>query len=404
MFRLVCMSCGETCSDLGAASCPHDGGVLDVLYSSAEIPIQPQLPGIWRYAARLPLTDPEHIVSLGEGGTPLLPSARLGPDIDLPQLYFKNEGLNPTGSYKDRIASVGISMMRQLGKRGWAAISSGNAGASLSAYGARADVAGYICTLERAPRAKIAQIMAYGPKVTAVRGLGYDPAIERAAWDNIAALCRARDWQMLITSRSDSPQSMEGAKTISYEICQQLDKGAPDLVYVPVGGGGLLSAIWKGFLEWREAGFIDRVPRMVAVQPEGCDPVAQAWRAGRSVQALDDCTSAVSGIILTSPPDGDLVLDALRESDGWAVSVADEATYQAQAEMAAGEGIFAEPAAAVPWAAVKADKRTGRLTGKEKVVSIVTGIGFKDSAALQRMTEATALPMIEADEILRLKA
>ena len=105
MFRLVCMNCGETCGDLGAASCPHDGGVLDVFYSSAEIPIQPQLPGIWRYAAHLPLTDPEHIVSLGEGGTPLLPSAQLGPDIGLPQLYFKNEGLNPTGSYKDRIAT-----------------------------------------------------------------------------------------------------------------------------------------------------------------------------------------------------------------------------------------------------------------------------------------------------------
>ena len=173
---------------------------------------------------------------------------------------------------------------------------------------------------------------------------------------------------------------------------------------MPVGGGGLISAIWKGFVEWRAAGYVDRVPRMVAVQPEGCDPVAQAWRAGRAVQALDDCTSAVSGIILTSPPDGELVLDTLRESAGWAVTVADETTYQAQAEMAAGEGIFAEPAAAVPWAAVKADKRTGRLTGAEKVVCIVTGIGFKDSAALQRMTEATALPMIEADEILRLKA
>ena len=117
---------------------------------------------------------------------------------------------------------------------------------------------------------------------------------------------------------------------------------------------------------------------MVAVQPEGCDPVAQAWRAGRSVQALDDCTSAVSGIILTSPPDGELVLDALRESAGWAVSVADETTYQAQAEMAAGEGIFAEPAAAVPWAAVKADKRTGRLTGEEKVVL------YRDRYRLQR--------------------
>jgi len=119
------------------ANCPHDGGVLDLRYQPAEISLQPQLPGIWRYAARLPLTDSKYIVSLGEGDTPLLPSSRLGPGSGMERLYFKNEGLNPTGSYKDRIASVGITYLRQLGRRAWAATSSGNAGAALAAYGAR---------------------------------------------------------------------------------------------------------------------------------------------------------------------------------------------------------------------------------------------------------------------------
>ena len=402
MFRLVCMTCGRTCDDLGAAKCPHDGGVLDVRYDSAEIPLQPQLPGIWRYAAHLPVSDPKHIVSLGEGDTPLLLSARLSAAIDLPQLYFKNEGLNPTGSYKDRIATVGITYLRQLGRRAWVATSSGNAGASLAAYGARAAVDGYLFTLERAPRAKIAQIIAYGPRVMSVRGLGYDPAVEAATWPNIAALCDANDWLMLITARSNSPHSMEGAKTISYEICQQLNGEVPDVVYVPVGGGGLLSSIWKGFLEWREAGYIDRVPRMVSVQAKGCDAVTQAWQAGRSVEALDDCSSMVSGIILTRPPDGDLVLDALRESNGWAVSVADGATYEAQAELASHEGLFVEPAGAVVWAAAKEDRRSGRLKGDENVVGILTGIGFKDNAAVKRMTDDTPLPVIEASEILEI--
>ncbi len=402
MFRMVCISCGRTCQDLGAATCPHDGGVLDVRYDSAEIPLQSELPGIWRFAAHLPLTNSKHIVSLGEGNTPLLPSSQLGADIKLPSLYFKNEALNPTGSYKDRIASVGITYLRQLGRRAWSAVSSGNAGASLAAYGASAAVDGYLFTLERAPRAKIAQIIAYGPRVMSVKGLGYEPAAEKATWDNIAALCQANNWLMLITARSNSPHSMEGAKTIAYEICQQLKADAPDVVYVPVGGGGLLSSIWKGFREWRAAGYIDRVPRMVAVQPLGCDPVTQAWQAGRAVKPLDDCASAVSGIILTSPPDGDLALNDLRESDGWALSIADDVTYQAQAELANREGLFVEPAAAVVWAAIKEDRRNGRLKGDENVVGVLTGIGFKDSAAVTRLTEKTQVPMIAASEILQI--
>ena len=403
MFQIVCMDCGRTCGDMTVANCPHDGAVLDLRYESAEIPLQPQLPGIWRYAARLPLTDEKHIVSLGEGDTPLLPSSQLGAGISLSRLYFKNEGLNPTGSYKDRIASVGISYLRQLGRRAWAATSSGNAGASLAAYGARAAVDGYLFTLERAPRAKIAQILSYGPQVMSVKRLGYDPGAEKATWANIAALCNANDWLMLITARSNSPHAMEGAKTVAYEICGQLHDEAPDVVYVPVGGGGLISSIWKGFNEWRAAGYIDRLPRMVAVQPLGCDPITQAWQADRPIEPLDDCKSALSGIILTSPPDGDLVLQDLRQSEGWALSIADEAAYQAQSELASREGLFVEPAAAVVWAAIKADRESGRLRGDENVVGILTGIGFKDSVAVQKMTDDKPLPMIESNEILHIK-
>ena len=403
MYQLVCMTCGRTCANMGAAACPHDGGFLDVLYDSADIPLNDELSGIWRYAAHLPLTDPAHIVSLGEGDTPLLRSARLGADVGLPQLYFKNEGLNPTGSYKDRIASVGISYLRGLGLSAWATVSSGNAGAALSAYGAGAGADGYVFTLERAPRAKIAQIIAYGPRILSVRGMGYDPKIDEETWENARKICEINNWLMLITARRYSPQSMEGAKTISYEICQQLKGDAPDVVYVPVGGGGLISSIWKGFREWRAAGHIDRLPRMVAIQPAGCDPLSQAWREDRAIEPLDDCASAVSGIILTAPPDGDLVLNDLRESDGWALSIADEVTYQSQAELAAREGLFVEPAAAITWAAVKADLAAGNLNGDEKVVCVLTGIGFKDSKAIQLMTEDAPVPLVEVEEIMRLE-
>ena len=403
MYQLLCMTCGRTCADMGAASCPYDGGFLDVVYDRAAIQLNDELPGIWRYAARLPLTDPAHIVSLGEGDTPLLRSARLGADIGLPELYFKNEGLNPTGSYKDRIAAVGISYMRQLGLSAWATVSSGNAGAALSAYGAQAGADGYVFTLERAPRAKIAQIIAYGPRILSVRGMGYDPKIDAETWENGRKICEINNWLMLITARRYSPQSMEGAKTIAYEICQQLNGQTPDVVYVPVGGGGLISSIWKGFREWRAAGHIERLPRMVAIQPRGCDPLTQAWLEERAIEPLQDCTSAVSGIILTAPPDGDLVLNDLRESEGWALSIADDVTYQCQAELASGEGLFVEPAAAITWAAVKADLAAGRLKGDEKVVCVLTGIGFKDSKAIGLMTDDKNVPLVDVDEIMRLE-
>jgi threonine synthase len=345
MFDLACTACDWQAADADLSACPVCGATIDIRYDSPQIPMQLGQPGIWRYAAHLPLRDPAHAVGLGEGGTPLLRSARVGAELGLPELHFKIEGANPTGSYKDRIAAVGIARLRELGKRAWAATSSGNAGAAIAAYGVRAGLDGYLFTLEKAARAKIAQILAYGPRVFAVERLGYDPEVEQATWRNIRALCDANGWGMLVTARRFSPHAMEGVKTIAYEICQQL-ANPPDVVYVPVGGGGLLSATWKGFVEWRAAGRVDRLPRIVAVQPQGCDGITQAWRAGRAVEPIDGCTSAISGLQLTAPPDGDLVLRALRESGGWAVSVPDDATYAAQADLAAREGIFAEPAAA----------------------------------------------------------
>lgn len=401
MYELICRTCARPCDDLAATACPRDGGILKVVYASSAIPANPALPGIWRYASHLPLNDPAHIVSLGEGNTPLLRSAHLGKANGVEHLHFKNESLNPTGSYKDRILSVSMSQLVEQGMDTWVTTSSGNAGASTAAYGVRAGVDGYLFTLERAPRAKIAQIIAYGPTLRSVRGLGYEPAVEDATWANCLQLCESRGWMMMVTACSFSPLGMEGAKTISYEICESLGGEAPDVVYVPVGGGGLLTMIWKGFQEWREAGHIDRLPRLVSVQALGCDAVTQSWNAGSTtLQGLDDCTSMVSGIILTNPPDGGLVLESLRASHGWATSVPDEDTYQAQAELANREGLFVEPAAAITWGAIKQDRQNGRLSGDEKVIAVLTGIGFKDSMAIERMTDHVTLQLIEASGIL----
>ena len=401
MFYLACTACAWQSEYADLSACPDCGATIDVRYESPDIPRQDGLLGIWRYGAHLPVRAPERAVSLGEGGTPLLRSARLGIELGAPELHFKIEGSNPTGSYKDRIAAVGIARLCELGKRAWAATSSGNAGAAIAAYGVRAGLDGYLFTLEKAARAKIAQILAYGPQVFAVERLGYDPVVEQATWRNIRTICDANGWGMLVTARRFSPHAMEGVKTIAYEVCEQLG-GAPDLVYVPVGGGGLLSATWKGFVEWHAAGLSDQLPRMVAVQPQGCDGITQAWQAGRAVEPTAGCASTISGLQLTTPPDGDLVLRALRESRGWAISVPDTATYAAQADLAAREGVFVEPAAAITLAALRADLASGRLRGDERVVCLLTGVGFKDASALQRMVEGRAVQPIRVEDILQI--
>ncbi len=402
MFHLTCAECNWQATDQDVNACPRCGQTIDIVYDDPHITLESPLPGIWRYVNHLPIYNPDHIVSLGEGNTPLLRSARLGSDIQLADLYFKMEAANPTGSYKDRIATVGISRLRELGKHAWAATSSGNAGAAIAAYGARAGLEGHLFTLEKASPAKVAQILAYGPYVRAVMRLGYDPAVESATWANIQQICEANNWQMLVTARAFSPHAMEGVKTLAYEISEQLGNIAPDVVYVPVGGGGLLSTIWKGFVEWQVAGKINRLPRMVAVQAAHCDPVTQAWQAKRLIEPIADCDSAISGIQLTVPPDGNLVLQALEESCGWAISVPDDMTFAAQAELSGQEGLFVEPAAAITWAAVQADVEQGRLHGHEQVVCLLTGTGFKDMQAVHNMVANRNVPAITAEDILSL--
>lgn len=404
-FLLRCTVCDWNGPDGDLGGCPSCGGIITPAYPDAAIPVDPAQPGLWRYAAHLPLHDLTHAVTLGEGSTPLVPSARLGAELDLADLLFKLEGANPTGSYKDRIAAVGMSRLRELGKQAWAATSSGNAGASMAAYGVRAGVDGYLFTLEKASRAKIAQIMAYGPKVMAVERLGYDPEVETSTWANIRTVCNAKNWMMLVTAHAFSPHAMDGVKTLAYELCEQTRNDLPDVIYVPIGGGGLFAALWRGLVEWQAAGYVSRLPKLVAVQPCGCASVHQAFQRGdQTVGTIPDCTSTISGLQLTAPPDGDLVLQAVRASGGWTVAVPDADTYKAQADLAGREGLFVEPASAITLAGLRADRRNGRLEAGARVACILTGIGFKDGNALQRMVEHVPLNQITAGEILALAA
>lgn len=405
-FSLACSRCDWRGADQDCTRCPQCDGILTIVYPDPSLPrwgdAGVRRPGLWRYGSRLPIHDLRHAVSLGEGQTPLVRAVRLDKACGVSELHFKLEGSNPTGSYKDRIAAVGMARLRELGKTAWSATSSGNAGAAMAAYGVAAGIPGHLFTLEKASRAKIAQIMAYGPTIRAVARLGYDPVTEVTTWANIRELCARNNWMMLVTAYAFSPHAMEGVKTMAYEIAEQMDD-LPDVVYVPVGGGGLYAALWRGFTEWQAAGHSNRIPRLVAVQPAGCAAIHQAWQRGdTTVTPIPICNSAISGLQLTAPPDGELVLQALAATQGWSTLVEDDATYAAQAQLANQEGLFVEPASAITLAAVAADRAAGRLRGDERVVCILTGSGFKDAQALQRMVENVPMPLIEAGDILAL--
>ncbi len=392
--------------DADVNRCPVCGGTLDVVYDDEtwHRPHDFAGRGLWRYFDLLPIRAREHIVSLGESETPLVPSAQLGKRWGIADLHFKIEGMLPTGSYKDRIAAVSMARAKELGKTAWAATSSGNAGAALSAYGVRAGLRGTLFVLEKASRAKIAQILMYGPRLRAVRGLGVDRDVEIATFENVRQLCARHNWMMMVTASKFNPFGMEGVKSLAYEICEQLGR-APDVVYVPVGGGGLLNMTWKGFKEWARlsgvgAGLAPALPRIVAVQGEGCSAVVEAWTEGREMRPLAECRGTVSGLQLAAPPDGELALRAVREADGWAIAVPDAYTYRVQGELASHEGLFVEPAAAITAAAVELDRASGRLRGDETVVCLLTGIGFKVMDAVQNLTAGVEIPLIGVEEIV----
>lgn len=300
-------------------------------------------------------------VSLGEGSTSLLPLA---------DAYVKCEHINPTGSYKDRIASVGISLGVARGASGWVGTSSGNGGAAFAAYGARAGLSGRLFTVDGVVREKLAQVLAFGVDVHEVEGFGQDPDIEARVFAAVSELAREDHLVLGITASAYNAPAMAGVRSIAFEIAEQLGD-APPAVYVPSGGGGLAASLWDGFVEWQRLGFATRTPRMVVVQAAGCAPIHLAHTAGAStVTPIPSSTTTISGLQLTNPPDGDAALAAVRQSGGRTIAVDDDAVYEGARVLAEGHGLFVEPAAAAGWAAYTAEPIPGSVV-------ILTGSGLK---------------------------
>jgi threonine synthase len=326
---------------------------------------------MWRYAPALPVEKPEHVVSLGEGMTPLLRASRIGDSLGAGDLWIKDDGLNPTGSFKARGMSCAISMAVELGIRKVALPSAGNAASAAAAYSARAGIEANIFMPKDVPRANYIECVAAGAKVTLVDGLIND------CGKIVAARKDVEGWFEISTQKE--PYRVEGKKTMGYELAEQLGWTLPDVVLYPTGGGVGLIGMWKGFDEMEQLGWIgSKRPRMIVVQAVGCQPVVRAFEAGQPRSELwQGAETAASGLRVPKPLGDFLILDAVRSSGGTAVAVSDPDLLRAGFELARAEGLFVAPEGAACIAAVRLLRQNGFLSGDEKTVIYNTGTGIK---------------------------
>ncbi len=371
IIAFECSRCGEKFAPQTAPTiCPKDGGPLYVRYDLVEIRRQATRPSVsdlpksmWRYAAVLPDAEP---VTLGEGFTPMLPSRKY------PRLLIKDEGLNPTGSFKARGMSAAITMARHYRLEKLAAPSAGNAGGALAAYAAAAGLEAYIFMPKDVPIANRLEVEASGAHLTLVDGLISDcgrmvaERKEKEGWFDVSTL--------------KEPFRVEGKKTMGYEVAEQMGWNLPDAILYPTGGGVGLIGMWKAFEEMEELGWIDKGkwPKMVCVQSDGCAPIPKALHEGKaSAEMWPDAHTLAAGLRVPKAYGDFIILDITRKSNGTAIAVSDDAIMEGVKELASVEGIFACPEGGAALAAYKQLLRDGFLKDSDRVVLFNTGSGYK---------------------------
>ena len=374
-----CTICGRISpAEPETTVCPHCGGILDIEYDYDYIrscfrkhPLQERNdPTMWRYLEFLPVEGPGTRPRLRVGGSPLYRAEALEKELGLRELWIKDDGQNPTASLKDRASAMAVVKACEAGKNTIACSSTGNAASSLAGNAAAAGLSTYIFVPSRAPKGKVAQLMMFGAAVILVEGSYEDTfrisaeAIDRWGWYNRNAAI--------------NPYLMEGKKTVSLEIAEQLGFKMPDYVAVSVGDGCTIGGVWKGFKDLYQAGLIDRLPRIISVQASGCCPINTAAAAG-TMEWIPQAENTLADSIAVGVPRNPVkALRAISESYGVTVNVSDEEIMAAMRLLGRRAGVFAEPAGAAGTAGVKKAVETGLIEKDASVVSIVTGNGLKD--------------------------
>lgn len=414
---LRCTLCGATYEPREIDYvCPRHGdeGVLDVVYdyrriaqrtSPARLATDPDR-SIWRYLPLLPVDAPQASrLTAGNllatvGWTPLLPAPRLAADLGLRSLWVKDDGREPTASFKDRASAIAVAKVRELGRSTVTTASTGNAAAALAGLCAAVHQPNVIFVPRSAPPAKIAQLLAYGAQVLLVDGT-YDEAFE-------LCLRAAPEFGWYSRSTGYNPYMSEGKKTVSYEICEQMAAKpgawtAPDVVLVPVGDGCIIGGVHKGFADLLALGWIDHMPRLLGVQAEGSSPLVDAWERGlegwqmQPVPAHSVADSIVSGL----PRDRIKALRAVRGSGGAFLRVSDDEILAAIPALAQGCGVFSEPAAAAAYAGLLRAVEQGLVRSEDCTVLLATGSGLKDVASAARAVGQAAVIEPSLDAVRR---
>jgi threonine synthase len=387
-FTLVCAECGARFAEREVRYVCPACAAKQVAGAATRGVLRVELDEPPRRWPETPLHSPEALAlflpvhaafvpPLTVGGTPLLPVPRLRRELGLRRLWLKDDGRNPSGSTKDRASLLVVAKALEYGYDTVATASTGNAASALAAVAAAAALRAVVFVPAAAPQAKLVQIAAYGARLVLVAG-SYDQAFELSL-----AACERFGWYNRNTAFN--PFTIEGKKTAALEIAADLAPEGPDVVLVPTGDGVVIAGVAKGFADLVRGGLIERVPRLIAVQPAGSAAIARALRDGAAeVTPVPDADSVADSLVVNAPRNAILALCEVRASGGTGVIVGDEAIVAAIARLAAATGVFAEPAAATVLAGLEAALEEGLVGRDERVVVLVTGTGLKDVPAAAR--------------------
>ena len=404
---MICARCGReySASEKICMCTNNDLGRLDIHYDYSAVieklnkeTLTRRSSNVWKYFELLPVKKKENIVNLEAGGTPLIRTTKLADKLGLRNLYIKDETRSPTGSFKDRSMTVGVSKAVEFGADTTVTASSGNAAAALAAHSAKGGLKCYAFVLETAPEVKLAQIRLYGTKVTRLKAVdgGKDPTVQM-----LRTVVEKYGWYPCPSFGPFNPYQVEGPKTMTYEIIEQLNWNTPDWVVVPTGSGCLLTGIWKGFKDFISLGFTESTSKLAAIQPEGCSPLTRAFKQNKApfeIEPWDHPSTIAGGLSDVFPWDGDAALTAIRETKGTAETVSDKEILESQRLLASTEGIFAEPTGVASLAGLIKMINLGTVKKDEVVIVLITGSGLKDPEVVIRQSGKSSTIKPDLDE------